>query len=160
MFDAADLRGLHARAHRNVAALLEHCGGFSQEELDREFEGFGIPSVRAQLHHALGAEKYWIGVLEGRIDVEEDPADAASVEALEAFRARIFDVTDAYLAGASPETLNTVRPLATWGGAVKDLVPAHVFLRTFAHLYHHQGQVTALCRLLGRPTGGLDYPLD
>ncbi|MBK9305322.1 MAG: hypothetical protein IPM94_16040 [bacterium] len=28
------------------------------------------------------------------------------------------------------------------------------------HVFHHQGQLTAMCRLLGRPSEGLDYPLD
>jgi uncharacterized damage-inducible protein DinB len=32
-------------------------------------------------------------------------------------------------------------------------------MRTMTHIYHHQGQVTAMCRLLGRPVNGLDYPI-
>ena len=33
--------------------------------LDQELEGFGYPSIRLQLHHVIGAEQYWVGVLRG-----------------------------------------------------------------------------------------------
>jgi uncharacterized damage-inducible protein DinB len=40
-------------------------------------------------------------------------------------------------------------------------VPALIFVRTTVHIYQHQGQVLAMCRLLGRPgPGNLDFPLD
>jgi len=34
-----------------------------------------------------------------------------------------------------------------------------VFARTLVHIYHHMGQVAAMCRLLGKPTQGLDFPI-
>jgi len=56
--------------------------------------------------------------------------------------------------------LNTRRKMATWGGKELELVPAHVILRTQTHIFQHQGQVAAMCRLLGRPIPtGLDFPL-
>ena len=36
----------------------------------------------------------------------------------------------------------------------------HVFMRTVTHLYHHQGQIVAMCRLVGKPCTGLDYPIE
>lgn len=160
MHDSETLLDLHARAHRNLAALQVHCRVLSAEELSRELPGFGYPSVRLQFHHEIGAEKYWIGVLQGRIDVDEDDPDYPTVASLEAYRERVFAATEAWLRGASVSELNTARPMMTWGNREKVLVPAHVFMRTLTHLYHHQGQITAMCRLLGRPCGGLDYPLD
>ena len=59
---------------------------------------------------------------------------------------------------AGDDELNAARMTSTWGGKELELVPAHVVMRTVAHLYHHQGQVTAMCRLLGKPIGFLDYP--
>jgi len=31
-------------------------------------------------------------------------------------------------------------------------------MRTLTHFFHHQGQIAAMCRLLGKPVSGLDYP--
>lgn len=84
---------LHSRTHSVLAKLFKHCCGFSSEELDREHEGFGYPSIRIQLQHVTGAEQYWVGVINGRMLVDENEADAASIEALESFRARVGGVT-------------------------------------------------------------------
>ena len=150
---------LHERAHRNLAALLAHCRGLSAEEMNRELAGFGYPTVRLQLHHAIGAEKYWIGVLQGRMDADEDSPDYPTMSSLEVYREHVFTTTEAYLRPAAVEELNTARSMLTWGNKAQVLTPAHVFMRTVTHLYHHQGQVVAMCRLLGKPCAGLDYPL-
>jgi uncharacterized damage-inducible protein DinB len=154
------LLDLHERAHRNLSALLKHCRVLDAEQFNRELPGFGYPSVRLQLHHAIGAQEYWLGVLHGVVDVEDNDADFPTIDTLEAWRARVFAATETYLRGVTAETLNTVRPYLTWGGGEKTMAPAHVILRTQMHLYHHQGQVLAMCRLLGRPAGGMDFPLD
>lgn len=159
MHTADSLRDIHARAHRNLERLLAHCRGLSAEELDREIAGFGYPTVRLQLHHEIGAEEYWIGVLNGVIAADEDDAAYPTVPHLERYRERVFAATEAYLAGASPSELNTPRPMRTWGGDERTLLPAAVVLRTVTHLYHHQGQILAMCRLLGKPSSGLDYPI-
>ncbi|MDD5720155.1 MAG: DinB family protein [Candidatus Krumholzibacteria bacterium] len=121
MFTAQALREIHDRAHRNLAALLDHCR---------------------------------------LLDADDDDHEFPTVSALAALRATVFAATDAYLRGATPAELNTARPMLTWGGRTKVLIPAHVVLRTQTHLYHHQGQVTAMCRLLGKPCQGLDYPIE
>jgi len=159
MHTSEALLDLHERAHRNLKALLSHCRGLSGEEINRELAGFGYPTVRLQLHHEIGAEKYWIGVLQGRIDADEDAPDYPTIESLEAYREQVFAVTEAYLRAASVEELNTARPMMTWGNRERVLAPAHVLMRTLTHLYHHQGQITAMCRLLGKPATGLDYPI-
>ena len=51
---------------------------------------------------------------------------------------------------ASPAPLSPHEPLA----------PAHVILRTQTHVFHHMGQLAAMCRLLGHPIPqGMDFPL-
>ena len=140
--------------------MIAHCQELGPEELSRELEGFGYPSVRLQLHHAIGAQKYWIGVLEGRMDVDENDSDYPTVDSLEAYRQEIFGLTGNYLRSASVEELNTPRTLVTWGDKEVELTPAHVVLRTLMHVYHHQGQIAAMCRLFGKPIpAGLDFPL-
>jgi uncharacterized damage-inducible protein DinB len=154
------LLDLHERAHRSLKSLLAQCRELSAEELDRELSGFGYPSVKLQLHHEIGAEQYWIGVLQGRIEVDDNPSDYPTVESLEAYHQKIFSATEEYLRTTSTEELNTARRMMTWGNKEKLLTPAHVIIRTQTHLYHHQGEITAMCRLLGKPARRLDFPID
>jgi uncharacterized damage-inducible protein DinB len=161
MYTQQALLDLHERSHRSLRKLLAHCGELDAEALDRELQGFGYPSVRLQLHHVIGAQEYWVGVLKGKFSVEENDADYPTVATLEAYRAQVARTTDEYLRGASDAELNTPREMLTWQEKRRVLVPAHVLMRTVTHIYHHQGQVMALCRLLGKPgPAGLDFPLD
>lgn len=160
MHSSAALLDLHERAHRNLRALLDHCRTLTAEELNRELPGFGYPTVRLQLHHMIGAQEYWMGVLVGVVEADDNDADFPTVESLAAWRARVFAATESWLRRVDATTLNTARAHQVWGGRERTLAPAHVVLRTQTHLYHHQGQVTAMCRLLGKPIGGLDFPLD
>ncbi|MFO7608783.1 MAG: DinB family protein [Candidatus Krumholzibacteriia bacterium] len=159
MHTAAQLLDLDTRAHACLAALLDHCRGFSPDELNRELDGFGYPTVRLQLHHAIGAQEYWIGVLQGRVEPDFDDAAYPGIDELEAWRRRTADLTAAYLRATDEATLNAAVDLPTWGGRIRTLVPAQVVLRTVTHIFHHQGQIAAMCRLLGRPVEGLDWPL-
>lgn len=160
MYNSESLREFHRRAHDSLKRLLEHYGQLSAEELNRELAGFGYPTVRLQIHHEIGVEKYWIGVLQGRVDAEDDDPNYPAVESLEAYRREVFAATQGYLQGASEEELKTPRPMMTWGNKERVLIPVQVFMRTLTHNYHHQGQIAAMCRLLGKPIPpGLDYPI-
>lgn len=160
MYTSEALRDLHDRAHANLAKLLQHCGTLTVGELDHELPGFGYPTVRLQLHHEIGAEKYWIGVLQGEILIDDEADAFPDAASLAVWREAVHAATDRYLQTASPAELNTARPMRTWRGDVVALTPARVVLRTVTHLYHHQGQLVAMCRLLGKPTSGLDFPHD
>jgi len=160
MYTQQALLDIHERCHSSVSKYLDHCRGLSDEQLDRDLGGFGYPTVRQQLHHAIGAERYWVTVARGRMDASEDEADAASIDALESFRQSVGQATRAYLDEASDEELNTAQTMTTWGGHENTLVPAHVIMRTQTHLFHHLGQVAAMCRVLGHPIpSGMDFPL-
>lgn len=159
MYTPEALLDLHTRGHAGLRRLIAHCGAFDADALRRELAGFGHPSVHAQLAHVVGAEHYWIGVLHGVIDAEDRDDAYPTTDALEGWRAEVAARTAAYLRGASTDELNAPRAMTTWGGKAQVLAPARVFLRTLTHLYHHQGQVVAMCRLLGRPASGLDFPI-
>jgi uncharacterized damage-inducible protein DinB len=160
MHTAAGLIDLHERTHRSLCGLLDHCAGLSEKQLAVELGGFGYPSIRLQLHHVIGAEQYWVGVLRGLMLTDEDEADYASLDALRAFRERVADATIAYLRSTSDEELNTPREVTTWGDRRVTLAPAHAFLRTQTHVFQHKGQIAAMARLLGHPIpAGLDLPL-
>lgn len=159
MYTSEALRDLHDRVHRSLAKLLAHCRQLTVEELNRAVPGFGYPSVRLQLHHEIGAEEYWIGVLQGRPDAEDNDDAYPTVESLERYREQVAGRTAAHVRASSPEELNTPRLMRTWQGKEQLLMPAHVLLRTQMHIFHHQGQIVAMCRLLGKPAAGLDFPL-
>lgn len=160
MYTATALLDLHDRVHRSLQGFLDHCAGFSDEELARELDGFGYPSIRLQLHHVIGAEQYWFGLLRGLMLTDEDEADYASIDALRAFRERVADATTEYLRATSDAALNAPKTVTNWQNKQVDVVPAHVLLRTQTHIFQHQGQVAAMSRLLGRPIpSGLDFPL-
>ncbi|MFO0932005.1 MAG: DinB family protein [Planctomycetota bacterium] len=159
MYTPEALADLHARGHTSLRRLLEHCAPFSADELRRELDGFGYPSMHRSFAHVIGAEHYWVGVLHGVVDAEDRDDAYPTVEALEGWRGEVEARTRGYVDAASVEELNTPRPVTMWGGRTALLVPARVVVRTFAHLYQHQGQLVAMCRLLGRPATGLDFPL-
>jgi uncharacterized damage-inducible protein DinB len=160
MSTAADLLDLHRRTHASLGRLLDHCAGFSPEALRREVEGFGYPTILLQIHHVIGAERYWFGLLQGRMLTEERESDFASIEALRTFRDGVAEATRAYLGAASDDELRRRREVVTWNGKRVAVAPFHVLLRTQTHVFQHQGQVAAMCRLLGRPIPpGLDFPL-
>lgn len=160
MQTAEGLLDIHERCHRNLIGLLEHCTALSLDQLNQELPGFGYPTLRLQIHHELGAERYWIGVLAGKMIIDDDEALHPTISTLQSMRESVAATTVEYLRGASVEELNTPRTLLTWGNVERSLQPAHVVLRTQMHLYHHQGQVLAMCRLLGHPRSGLDYPIS
>ena len=160
MYSPEALLDILERTHASLEKLLAHCRLLGADELNRELIGFGYPTVRLQLHHVIGAEKYWTGVLEGRIDADEDDPKYPTIASLEAYREEVFAITENYLRSASPEELNTPRKMTTWGNNEKVLTPVHVFLRTQMHVFHHQGQVVAMCRLMGKPANGFDYPIE
>ena len=163
MYTKEALSDFHERVHRNLQSLLAHCRALTEEELNRRLPGFGYPTARLQLHHGITAEEYWMGVLRGLMLADDTPEEYPTLGSLEAYREQVFAAGEAYLRGASPEELGTARPMATWtpeGTRERALVPGLVFFRTQTHLYHHQGQIVAMCRLLGKPAGGMDFPLE
>ena len=159
MYSTAALLDLHARVHRNLEDLIAHCAKLDPKDAERKLEGFGDASIRLMIHHAIGAEHYWMGVLQGVVDAADSSADYPDIASLEPFRAEVFEATETFLDTLDEEALNATRRVSTWGGKEADLRPCHVFLRTQTHYYHHQGQVLAACRLLGHPGSGFDFPI-
>ena len=107
MYTSEALLDLHERSHRSLKELMAHCRQLSADELDRELAGFGYASVRLQLHHEISAQKYWIGVLQGRMDVDENDSDYPTVDSLESYRQQVYILTVEYLRDASVDELNT-----------------------------------------------------
>jgi len=154
------LTEIHRRAHTNLAALLDHCAQLPEGAIDRELDGFGYPTIRLQLHHLIGAEEYWIGVLKSDFRAEDDDYLYPTIDSLEEYRGKTAAATIRYLEETTEEELLTSCMRMTWRKVEKPMIPAHVVMRTQTHIYHHQGQILAMCRLLGHPGSGNDYPID
>ncbi len=160
MNDHTILLDIHRGCHQVFARLLDHLESLSGVELHKELEGFGVPTIQLQVHHVIAAERYWFGVLQEKILVDEDQDRYPDVAALKSLREQVAGRSLEILAEASPGFLTTPVQRMTWGDKLKTLVPAHVVTRTQTHYFHHQGQILAMCRLLGKPGGGLDFPLE
>ena len=57
MHTSEALFDIHERAHRNLQDLFAHCRELRLEEMNRDLLGFGYPTVRLQLQHAIGAAR-------------------------------------------------------------------------------------------------------
>ncbi|MCP5069267.1 MAG: hypothetical protein GY946_22105 [bacterium] len=160
MYTRDALLDLHRRTQKSFAGLLDHCAGFSAEELNRALAGFGYETIQLQLCHQIGAQAYWLSVIRGQMDARDDSERYTTIAQLNAYRQEVATAVEAYLQATDEAALNRAQPLETWGGATKDLCPALVIMRTLTHIFQHNGQVAAMCRLLGRPIpAGLDFPI-
>jgi uncharacterized damage-inducible protein DinB len=153
------LLDIHDRSHRTLKKLLEHCRQLDANGINLEMRGFGHPTIRLQLFHIIGTEKYWIGVLQGRLEDDTDQ-NYPTIDSLEEFRQQISESTQLYLKSASNDELNIASEMFVDPGVKRILKPAQVFFRVLTHAFHHQGQILAMCRLLGKPGDGIYYPLD
>ncbi|CAG0960641.1 hypothetical protein PLCT2_00735 [Planctomycetaceae bacterium] len=162
MYTPSALLDMHARSQKSLRGLIAHCGSLTSEELERHLLDFGLPphgepSVRLQLTHTIGAQRYWLGVLQGRMEAE-DPV-LANIAEIEAFRESVAAAVTRYLEGANDAELNTPRSVKTFHDE-RVLMPARVIVRTLVHIYDHKGKVAAMCRHFGKPIqAGLDFPL-
>jgi uncharacterized damage-inducible protein DinB len=149
---------MHAGTHKSLVKLLRHCRALDPEQLHREIEGFGYPTVHLQLHHLIDAEDWWVGVLQGRCEYVNTAAQHTTLRKLEAYRKRVAAGTLEYLERASTKKLNTAREMTVYGNKQRMVAPAQALVLVFTHAFHHFGQVAAMCRLLGHPAPPTGYP--
>jgi len=82
-----------------------------------------------------------------------------TIDSLEEYRQQVFGVTAEYLKSSSDDELSTPRAMTTDPGEERILMPARIVMRVLTHNFHHQGQVLAMCRLLGKPGDGIYFPI-
>jgi len=130
------------RCHWSLCGLMTHCASLTQDELHQTFDLFGGSSVQLQLHHIIGAQRYWLSVIDGPINADDDEASFPDMPALCAFRDEVHARAIALIESMSDAALGQARSMETWGGAVHELVPAHIIMRTQTHQYQHAGKIT------------------
>lgn len=159
MYTREALLDIHERTHRCLAKLIAHCATLPDGAADRRVEGYGDGTVRERLHHVIAAEEYWLGVIEGRAFEDSDASATPTLASVEAFRARTAAATREWIERASAAAIDDPRTMRTWDGAEHVLVPGRVVMRTQTHVFHHAGQVAAMCRALGSPAPSIDFPI-
>jgi uncharacterized damage-inducible protein DinB len=163
MFSSTDLLELHRRAHQGTAAVIAHCAVFTDEELNRTHPEYNGSSLALMIHHILEAEDYWMLVLRGEFREEADAFmnDEAcrDVAAMQSYLARLARQALEHLSGLDNELLNRPREFLTWPSNRRILHPAMIMLRIVTHHFHHRGQVMSMCRILGKPCPGANFPL-
>jgi uncharacterized damage-inducible protein DinB len=136
--------------------LFAHCGQFTEQDLQREFDGFGQPSLWASLLHIVAVENYWLFNLSGQWALTDEPKER-TVAALDGQRKQVAAAMRAWLNSKSDEELNTI---VTYEGDPNELpvvqTPARGVQHIVTHGFHHKGQAVAQCRLLGRPAPDTD----
>jgi uncharacterized damage-inducible protein DinB len=162
MYNGESLLDIHGRAHESLRRLIAFCSTLTIDELHRPLSGFGFPTILRQLDHTIGAEVYWQTVVTRGYSEEATLPALPDLAAIEAFRELTASATRAYLERATEVELNTPREMISDPGQTRLLRPADVILRVVTHIFHHQGQVLAMCRSMGKPndTVDLDYPVD
>ena len=100
-----------------------------------------------------------MGVLQGRIVIDDDADRYRTLDDLEGFRREVATATEGYLRALPEEEVSVPRALRMWNDREVMASPANVILRTQTHLHQHQGQVVAMCRQMGKRLGALDYPI-
>ena len=160
MFTKEALLDIHSRSQTTLASVIAHAAGLPSGLVDRELAGFGYGTIRLQVHHAVGAQRYWLSVLADAVDASDDFDDFPDMASLDAMRRAADDEVRHYLDGTSVEDLNRPGRHENWRGETQEMVPALVLMRTITHIHHHVGQVTAMCRLLGHPLDrGIDFAI-
>ena len=181
MYNAETLLDIHARAHESFRRLIVFCGNLTEDELRRPLTGFGFPTVRRQLEHTIGAEVYWQTVVtRGYTEEATMPnvADVAAIDDDDLAAERTQRGDEAAVICIAPgrrveraghgkaERYHSApsyqaREMITDPGRTRVLRPADVIMRVVTHIFNHQGQVLAMCRVIGKPndTRDLDYPV-
>jgi uncharacterized damage-inducible protein DinB len=158
MYTPESLLDIHERAHSGLIKVMEHCRHFSHDDLSRELEGFGYPTIVLQLEHLIGAEEYWIAVLGGNWNTEGSAPKEMTLPLLEEYRHRVAMNTVEFLRDWTTVMLSTPGEFGVWPeGELRRMLPAAVFMRTMTHQYQHRGQILAMCRLLGQPAPATDF---
>jgi uncharacterized damage-inducible protein DinB len=156
MFTREGVRALHTWTHDRLDLLLEHAAKLPAELYTRELQGFGSASLRAQLVHILASESNWVRRLNNEPKLPFDDANYSSIADIRRLKQEVAGLTAAYIDSLTEEQLNTdlTRRPQGWVGALRS--PGFILHHVVTHAFHHKGQVAAMFRQLGHPTGDTD----
>lgn len=142
------VRDAHAWLRWMTGRSLDAAGSLRDDEFRREFP-IGIGSVHKTFAHLVGAERIWIGVLEG--DAALSMPDPASLPDVAAVRAALDDVRarwDGYLARLDERELARVVVRERDGKKYSQSV-ADACMQVPTHALYHNAQLSFMFRSMG-----------
>jgi len=156
MFTLDGIRQFHRWTHLCFDSALDHLATIPVADYTREVPGFGSPNLRAQVIHCLNCEAFWIHVLQGLPFTDEDPARFPTISAARILEGQVSAETLGYLSGITEQQLNTPATLRFPDGDVATRTPALILHHMLTHIFHHKGQMVAMCRQLEHPAPDTD----
>ena len=156
MFTIDGIRKLHGWTHACIGVVLDHLSTIPPEDYARQVTGFGFATLREQVIHAFNCEGFWVHTLEGSRYVDGRPAEYPAVADARRLQQSVSERTHAYLSRLTDEQLNSNTELRFPDGDVAVRTPALVLHHMLTHAFHHEGQMVAMCRLLGYPARDTD----
>lgn len=156
MFSVEGLRQFHRWTHESLGLVLDHLSAIPQSDYLRQVPGFGFGSLREQATHVLNCEAYWVRTLRGLTHFDRRPDEFSDAADLKRMQHEVGARTLEYLANMTDRELNDEKDVRLDDGNVLRCSPALVIHHALTHVFHHKGQMAAMCRLLGHPTKDTD----
>ena len=148
MDTVSDVRHAHAWLRWLTGRSLDAAAQLPAADLRREFP-IGLGSVHATFAHLVGAERIWIGVLEGDAHVSMPaPGEFADVAALRDAFAQVRVRWDAYLARLTAaecaRVVSRVRDGREFRQTARDAL-----MQVPTHALYHNAQLSFMFRSMG-----------
>ena len=156
MFDLDGIRKFHGWTHLCFGRVLDHLATLSQSDYIREVPNFGFATLRAQTIHILNCEGFWVHTLRGKVYIDRNPAEYATVDDARRMQREITGQTLDYLSNLTDRQLNTNVEMHFPDGDIAVRTPALIIHHFMTHAFHHKGQIVAMCRAIGHPARNTD----
>jgi uncharacterized damage-inducible protein DinB len=128
--------------------LLEFLLTISREDFVRPVPEAGDKSLRDHLVHVVGADEFWISLIQDRDYRRLDPKEFATLESVVPVLDEVADRIDHVFSGGDEEWFVREK-VVSHHGRTERLIPAMVAMHMLTHEYHHKGQMMMIARILG-----------
>lgn len=142
------VRDAHAWLRWMTGRSLDAAAAMGEADFRREFP-IGIGSVHKTFTHLVGAERIWIGVLEGDAALSmPDPAELPDVAAIRAAFETVRARWDGYLARLDEHELGRIVVRERDGRQYRQSV-ADACMQVPTHALYHNAQLSFMFRSMG-----------
>jgi uncharacterized damage-inducible protein DinB len=157
MIDLETIRLMLEYTDVSSRALLEHAGGVSDVQLDRELE-IGPGTLRKILLHTYNGEAVWLKRWQGNAETKwPDESEKVSVQDLVDRFERVWLERDRYFTTVVPMDLVVEQAYRDSKGSMYKASLGEMFLQGVLHTKHHQAQACNALRRVGSSCPELDY---
>jgi uncharacterized damage-inducible protein DinB len=128
--------------------LLEFLLSVPQEAFVKPVPEAGGKSLRDHLVHLIGADEFWISLIQNRDYRSFEPAAYSTVEQVLPLIDEVSDRIDHVFSDGDEEWF--VREMTiSHHGRTEKVIPAMVATHMLTHEFHHKGQIVMIARMLG-----------